>query len=226
MRTRVCDWYDKKSGKPKYGFEVFHKGEWRHAAENGELCLFDTARQRDKKRGEFRRLKVTPNDKYGRPGHKLWVRETFVIGYDVGDRKNLSVIPWSGSDPQRDGKVIYKADGKHDDESKGKMPWRRSIHMPRWASRITLEITKVRVERLQDITEADAKAEGAPIDSYLNAYTIPLSHIAYSLRHKSHHYGFQVLWGQIYGHDSWRANPWVWVIEFKRVDTAPIGGKA
>ncbi len=76
--------------------------------------------------------------------------------------------------------------------------WTPSIHMPRWASRITLEITGVRVERLQDISAEDAAAEGL------------------TDRAKMHDFG--VLWSSIYGDESWQANPWVWVIEFKRVE--------
>ena len=71
--------------------------------------------------------------------------------------------------------------------------------MPRWASRITLEITNVRVERLQDISEQDAIAEGITNISVLSKYI------------------FSTLWESIYGFDSWSSNPWVWVIEFKKV---------
>ncbi|EEK9983752.1 hypothetical protein G3046_004806, partial [Salmonella enterica subsp. enterica serovar Montevideo] len=81
-----------------------------------------------------------------------------------------------------------------------------SIHMPRWASRILLEITNVRVERLNDISECDARAEGAPTESTLIG--------------DKHYPGFRSLWKSIYGEDSWNANPWVWVIEFERIQGA------
>jgi hypothetical protein len=77
--------------------------------------------------------------------------------------------------------------------------------MPRWISRITLEITSVRVEQLQDITEADAIAEGATP-----------SIVGEQLDHLKYRAGFQSLWESINGPDSWAANPWVWVIEFRR----------
>lgn len=76
--------------------------------------------------------------------------------------------------------------------------------MPRWASRITLEITGVRVERLQDNSEEDAKSEGAPTECCVIG--------------DKHFLGFHSLWRSIYGEESWQANPWVWVIEFKRVE--------
>ncbi|EAQ2729811.1 hypothetical protein ACFFVY_003455, partial [Salmonella enterica] len=82
--------------------------------------------------------------------------------------------------------------------------WTPSIHMPRWASRITLEITDVRVERLNDIRECDAKAEGGQTECTLIG--------------DKYYPGFRSLWKSIYGEESWAANPWVWVIEFKRVE--------
>lgn len=87
--------------------------------------------------------------------------------------------------------------------------------MPRWASRITLEITRVRVERLQDISRADAKAEGCHHDD-------PCDHKRQSCDEigcegPDYRVGFRNLWESINGPDSWDANPWVWVVEFRRV---------
>ena len=131
---------------------------------------------------------------YGQPGgDRLYVRETF--GHF---ERNENFAP--GCD------VFYRADG----ESLALEPWRPSIHMPRAASRITLEITSVRVERLQDIDLADALAEGISdtgaliLDSAGNEQGGPIAEYA-------------VLWEQINGPDSWAANPWVWVIEFRRL---------
>ena len=84
---------------------------------------------------------------------------------------------------------------------------RPSIHMPRWASRILLEITAVRVERLQDISEEQAEAEGVNFLRYVPDADETLT--AAQL--------FECLWSSINGDESWSANPWVWVVEFKRV---------
>ena len=125
---------------------------------------------------------------YGQPGDRLWVRETF--GH------------FERNDTLKSGDTIYyRADG----ECLELQPWRPSIHMPRWASRILLEVTAVRVERLQDIRDSDALAEGiAPLD-HPGAIFCPAKS-AYS-----------DLWDSINGDGSWFQNPWVWVIEFKRV---------
>ncbi len=88
------------------------------------------------------------------------------------------------------------------------VPWRPSIHMPRWASRITLEITDIRVERLQEISYADAMAEGVPFTELPPGQGRP---------DPLHRAKFADLWESINGPGSWEANPWVWVIEFKRV---------
>jgi hypothetical protein len=126
---------------------------------------------------------------YGAPGDRLWVRESgcffrhpegnTVCAYRAHwDRTDQ--LPWTDSTfmPQR---------------------WTPSIHMPRWASRITLEVTGIRVERLQAISNADAAAEGIDVTTYcgdgVGAY--------------------RNLWEAINGAGSWDANPWVWVVEFK-----------
>lgn len=84
--------------------------------------------------------------------------------------------------------------------------WTPSIHMPRWASRLTLEITGVRVERLRDLSEDDAKSEGITPSS------------GGVLPGWEYRINFRDLWVSIYGADNWEANPWVWVIEFKRIE--------
>lgn len=147
---------------------------------------------------------------YGQPGDRLYVRET-----------------WARDD--EDGTLIYRADVGHggdaDDwqrninEGVTGYRWRPSIHMPRWASRITLEITGVRVERLQDISEADAMAEGIePIpctgeDAGQNRYSIRMP--GYWFNATSAVGAYRMLWESING-ESWGANPWVWVISFAR----------
>ncbi|EOI6868533.1 hypothetical protein ACMVR0_004687 [Yersinia enterocolitica] len=121
----------------------------------------------------------------GQPGDQLWVRETF---------GKYRAAPLG---------FVYRADGElpcGDPER-----WTPSIHMPRWASRINLLITGVRVERLQSITLGDiCKEIGCGLYDFRPAT-----------------YGFQVweeLWKSIYGEESWQANPWVWVINFERME--------
>jgi hypothetical protein len=122
---------------------------------------------------------------YGQPGDRLWVRET-----------------WQ-RDPLNDGKFLYRATQRCETVFD---KWIPSIHMFRYASRITLEVTGVRVERLRDISETDAKAEG----------TTP-SIVGDDLEHLKYRAGYQTLWESINGAGSWAANPWVWVVEFKKV---------
>lgn len=128
---------------------------------------------------------------YGVPGDRLWVRETWACP---------GAVPRS-DDPVRPGmRIEYRAS---EARAHG---WRPAIHMPRWACRLVLEVTGVRVERLQDITEADARAEGAPLVAQFNAYD------------GKHITGFARMWASINGEGSWETNPWVWVIEFRRTE--------
>jgi hypothetical protein len=154
---------------------------------------------------------------YGQPGDRLWVRETWRTAKSL-DSKSPAVIgemckeagyknPWAP--------LAYEADGHQNSEWRGfelggdaePGKTRVSIHMPRWASRILLEITAVRVERLQDITPADCVEEGyvsAPMEPYQSEELVALD-------------WYRQLWESLNGPGSWAANPWVWVIEFKRV---------
>lgn len=139
---------------------------------------------------------------FGKTGDRLWVRETFRLS-DPNDCACYEPCRC------RSGQPMYRADGHyHDMEYK----WKPSIYMPRWSSRITLEVTGVRVERLQDISEEDAQAEGAPLELGVLERTI----LGAKARYRS---GFVRLWESINGPGSWDANPWVWVIEFERVTT-------
>lgn len=95
------------------------------------------------------------------------------------------------------------------------LKWRPSIHMPRWASRILLEITDVRVERLNSIHDVDAMREGIQNLTTCSHADFGIPGVV-NAQHPVR--AFQLLWESIYGADSWRANPWVWVIEFKRVE--------
>ena len=144
------------------------------------------------------------NSPFGKPGDRIWVRETFqgpLFDFDQMDAYCKDSTPFEKAQF-----CVYKADGKpapefFDADDNLHCCWRPSIHMPRWASRITLEITDVRVERLNAITESDAEAEGITYTGFGDLLDD----------------GYRYLWKSIYGDDSWQVNPWVWVIEFKRI---------
>jgi len=141
---------------------------------------------------------------YGIPGDRLWVRESFKFGRAPND--------WPGQ-----GIALFDSDAStaicHPDLDRARYHWCRvyklvpAIHMPRWACRLVLEVVGVRVQRLQDITEADAAAEGME--------TIPVGTATWSNRQS-----FSVLWNTINARRegcAWSEDPWVWVVEFRRV---------
>jgi hypothetical protein len=157
---------------------------------------------------------------YGQPGDRLWVRETFALehwDHEYGD-----------TPPIRPG-LPYKIEGDEDggeywliphyratdpdphltsldaDEMDDRTRWVPSIHMPRWASRLSLELTAVRVERVQEISHKDALAEGVEYD-VSKPDGAPLAR-------------FRKLWDEVNGKGAWDRNDWVWVLEFKRVAT-------
>jgi hypothetical protein len=146
---------------------------------------------------------------YGQPGNRLWVRETWNACDEV---EGAGWYPYREIPKARPHSacVSYSADGLHDG------PWRPSIHMPRWASRITLEITGVRVERLQDISEEDAETEGSHRKIWI---TSPFSAGAMNATSERGTFrdGYKDIWESINGLGSWAQNPFVWVIEFRRI---------
>lgn len=157
---------------------------------------------------------------YGKPGDRLWVRETWMDLRGTGVEHR----------PDPDGplqRYAYRADnppGSHADEARKDfgLKWKPSIHIPRVASRILLEITDVRVERLQDISEAQAMAEGIvdvafrPDDGWpiCTGYMVGPDDGKTALETTAAN-AFAGLWNSTGG--DWDANPWVWVVEFKRV---------
>ncbi len=186
----------------------------------------------------------TKNCPYGVPSDRLWVREAFY--YDM--------LPWAKGGSLKEVPTFfsrtdfyYRAAGECCQQipeccccEVGTVRWRPAIHMPRWASRITLEVTGVRVERLQDISEADAVAEGA--EPFVKGLCTESAHdYASATKYRD---GYRRLWESINGPkarvgsrraeriarsrraqkkseaSSWDANPWVWVIEFKRLEAA------
>lgn len=176
---------------PSFGKYKSNESDWDVVVEGSKVFItskdgivFDTKCGRHSK-GMQDRLIICP---YGQVGDTLWVRETYgVLDYDQS--------------------LIYKADCDDEglDVANDLLKWRPSIHMPRWASRITLKIKSINVERVQDITEADAIAEGVYSDSGFGIFDISARVL------------FKSLWNSInskrgYG---WDVNPWVWVIEFE-----------
>lgn len=165
---------------------------------------------------------------YGAPGDRLWVRETFASFTRAGSRCRPTLAEYvvlsDGTQKARDGK-LWPPLAEYAAGSADHIKWRPSIHMPRWASRITLEVTGVRVERLQDISESDAKAEGAREFRDLPSIHPYGQDPRWSCGDpksteeclSTARYAFGNLWNSINGADSWEANPWVWVVEFKRV---------
>ena len=137
---------------------------------------------------------------HGLVGDRLWVRETF---------------------KQYNGIISYKADGNWISDFNDidnfnpheNIKWKRSIHMPRSASRILLEITGVRVERLQDISECDAKAEGSYVCDYFGRRLLDQSS-----NQGCYKWGYRSIWESLNGTGSWDLNPFVWVIEFKLLE--------
>ncbi|EPV0917413.1 morphogenetic protein [Klebsiella pneumoniae] len=157
------------------------------------------------------------NSAFGKPGDRIWVRETFqgpLFDYDLMDSYSKDPNPF-----EKPEFCVYKADGVpapefYDADNELHCCWRPSIHMPRWASRILLEITDVRVERLNSISQEDAQAEGLELTGWRPTYSDPDSGGEVMTPYEN----FAELWSSIYGDESWQANPWVWVIEFKRVE--------
>ena len=159
---------------------------------------------------------------YGKVGDRLWVKETWIpdpnADHDCWDDHTCTYVEWSGCGTRIDEvppamrkpeHCIYRASWNG-----GDLIWKPSIFMPRWASRITLEITGVRVERLQDISNDDAVAEGCP------GWYSPQHPDQGCTDGRTPSEEFCELWQSINGPGSWEANPWVWVISFKRVEIA------
>ncbi|UST97724.1 hypothetical protein [Pseudomonas siliginis] len=153
--------------------------------------------------------KRNPECPFGNPGDRLWVRETWYCDHNEVMRgpylkpDDLDVI-----EARDDGTLVYAADGLTPYEADQPV-WKPSIHMPRWASRILLEITDVRVERLQDISRADIRAEGLQCPPELASDDVSPNYRDWYPE------AWKELWNSTGG--DWDANPWVWVVEFKRV---------
>ncbi|KAF7958240.1 hypothetical protein AWV80_01330 [Cupriavidus sp. UYMU48A] len=151
---------------------------------------------------------------YGKPGDRLWVRET-----------------WSQPTTLDPGPTVYRADypacvppGFENIPPAESITWKPSIHMPRSLSRIRLEVTDVRVEKLQSMSQNDLWSEGigelledpnsAPGRAFNEAEHYMIG--GAPMKHIPEMYGFAALWDSLNGAGAWDANPWVWVVEFRR----------
>lgn len=146
---------------------------------------------------------------FGTVGDRIWVRETWAeAGAGAPDLK-LYRANYPAHVPSHYENVPPAED----------IRWTPSIHMPRWASRILLEITDVRVERLNSISEEDCWAEGIEaVDGLFENTEIIDMALKIGCCFEDSKPMFALLWQSIYGADSWQANPWVWVVEFKRIE--------
>lgn len=136
---------------------------------------------------------------FGAVGDRIWVREAFRVHSRATD---VATVVYKASERNSWTEQTHRVPVAVCNKPATPEKWTPSLHMPRWASRILLEITNVRVERLRSMSQDDARAEGViaasgPMEAGL---------------------AFRELWDSIYGEESWKANPWVWVIEFKRVE--------
>lgn len=160
---------------------------------------------------------ISKNCPFGEIGDTLWVRETFCYAGDnnVHDCKEDYYTP------------IYRSseNGKDFEENCDGWRWRPSIFMPREASRMTLEITDIRVERLQDISEQDAIAEGIMELQQSNSQLLMNGRLFFDYSKKKELFNegltakesYKSLWNKINGKDSWDSNPWVWIIGYKKI---------
>lgn len=148
---------------------------------------------------------------YGKPGDRLWVRETFCPIYPQDQHYN------GGGPIEYDYAATYKHGYRLGDLLGEKKKWTPSIHMPRRASRIQLEIISVRVERLKDISDDDVIAEGTY--SEVTGQTLTRQRDGFQAIRISgcNKLDYMMLWDSIHGPGSWDVNPWVWVVEFNRV---------
>lgn len=148
---------------------------------------------------DFVSMKDNNLSPYGYEGDVLWVRERFAIGGKEGATRFY----------------VYMTDVEAEHMPK----WKPSIHMPRSAARIFLDVEEIRIERLHDITQEDAMEEGVKhvIDKITGYCGYDYLSGGYNLM-TSPYNGFRSLWKSIHGEESWKENPWVWVIKFSKQD--------
>lgn len=158
--------------------------------------------------GDYKHNRFLKFCQQGKPGDRLWVKETYSVNSLFDDQKPSEI------DKRAVGGIAYLADGKR---RHGKI--RQSIFMPRWASRIDLGITNIKVERIQDISEEDALAEGVK-SQYTEDEEDSYCHVDNNFLSDFPSETFSMFWDSVnkkrgYG---WDVNPWVWVITFKLLE--------
>lgn len=195
-RTRGLKWVNESPDKFYFfGFENDPKIEIKldiFKRYKGYYAVFENLTE------EFNQLSKCP---YGQPGDLLWVRENWASSKALDKVKPSNILSGFPCEYQAGGTSLMNYNELID---RGR--WRPSIHMPKHAARIWLKVKDVRVERVQNISEEDAKAEG------VKQYATKPDWMAAK-------FGFEILWGNINGQESWDANPWVWVVEFEVVST-------
>lgn len=178
----------------------------------------------DCEKGESSFMPLT--NRYGIRSDKLWVKETFREWHESDNQCGCSDHCSCSTKPTTE--YCYRADGHQiDDEDRALgIKWKPSIFMPRHASRLTLQLVNVRIERLNDISEQDAMAEG--IDNNCSHINDCDCYPGEWLNYLNDDDGFpcyspidsyRTLWEKINGEGSWNENPWVWVVEFKQINT-------
>ena len=165
-------------------------------------------RKTQTRRSILRRFPKQSGCPYGEPGDRIYVRESFVQGYEE-DPLTGNLKQWNDEGNSIPMKTWFRATDtgltwSDDDGWETNVPWKPAIHMPKALARIWLEVTGVRVERLQPISEADAKAEGVDASKYQGL-------------DRAYARAFSELWESTGG--DWDANPWVWVVDFKVLST-------
>ncbi|WP_311969311.1 hypothetical protein [Pseudomonas baltica] len=188
-----------------------------HIDASGNLCVGQYNYGQDLDRTPMTKHFVKSHYPYGQPGDRLWVRETWLPDPDADHAAwyghTETYYSWAGCGSkikdvppalQNPGQCLYR-----EGWGGGGMMWRPSIHMPRWASRIFLEITDVRVERLQAISRADIRAEGLECPSELASDDVSPNYRDW------YPAACRGLWEATGG--DWVSNPWVWVIEFRKL---------
>ncbi|EMO3782319.1 hypothetical protein AF48_02756 [Klebsiella aerogenes MGH 62] len=152
------------------------------------------------------------NSAFGKPGDRIWVREAFRVHSRATD---VATLVYKASERNSWTEQTHRVPVAVCNKPATPEKWTPSLHMPRWASRILLEITDVRVERLNSIHDVDAMREGIQNLTTCSHADFGIPGVVNS-QHPVR--AFQLLWESIYGADSWKFNPWVWVIEFKVVN--------